>query len=82
MEYVLTKHARERMRERVVSEAVVAATLLQPTKVLSDAEGRLLIKKLYQSKRGRRILLIAGELVGNKLKIFTVIDSSKVKKYL
>ncbi|MEK7500598.1 MAG: DUF4258 domain-containing protein [Patescibacteria group bacterium] len=78
----MTKHARERMRERAISEAIIRVALLQPTEVSSDTEGRLLVKKLYQSNRGKRILLIAGEPVNNKLKIFTVIDSSKVKKYL
>lgn len=82
MEYILTKHARERMRERDISEAIIKAALLQPTRILSDDMGRLLIKKLYQSSKGKRILLIAGEPVNNRLKIFTIIDSSKIKKYL
>lgn len=82
MKYVITSHAKQRMVERSISVAAVENALQNPTKVLYDDVGRLLIKKLYRKGDKTRLLLVAGEKMGDKFKIITVIETSKVKKYL
>ena len=82
MDYLLTEHAEKRMTERSISWELLDEALRRPTQVSYDAEGRVLIKKLYRKRRRERLLLIAGEVTNSTLKIVTVIDTSKVKKYL
>ena len=82
MDYELTVHARQRMKERSIAVSVIEQAITNPTKILIDAKGIMLIKKLVILKSKQRLLLIAGQVRENKLKIFTVIDTSKVKKYL
>lgn len=82
MEYTLSTHARERVAERSIPKRLIDEALQEPTKVSYDASGRMLIKKLYRKRRSERLLLIAGEVTGEILKIITVIDTSKVRKYL
>lgn len=82
MRYTLTAHAHKRLRERNISERLIADALENPTKLLSDDRGRLLLKKLYVRHGKERLLLIAAEVVQNELVVITVIDTSKIKKYL
>lgn len=82
MKYQLTVHARTRMKERVISEHLVQQTLDMPTKISADSQGNKLYKKLYFLKGKQRLLLLAGKLSGKKFKIFTVIETSKISKYL
>lgn len=82
MRYTLTAHAHKRLRERNISERLIADALENPTKLLSDDRGRLLLKKLYVRRGKERLLLIAAEVVQNELVVITVIDTSKIKKYL
>lgn len=82
MKYVLKPHAKRRLQERSIPESVLRGALENPTRLGYDDNGRLLIKKLYKKHDQERMLLIAGEFVGEVLEIITVIDTSKVKKYL
>ncbi|HEY4495271.1 MAG TPA: DUF4258 domain-containing protein [Candidatus Paceibacterota bacterium] len=82
MKYFLTKHAKERMTERFIPERIIANAITNPTSILYDDNDRLLIKKLYRKRNKERLLLIAGEMIEDKLKIITVIDTSKINKYL
>ena len=82
MKYFLTKHAKERMAERLIPERIIASAIANPTSILYDDNGRLLIKKLYRKRNKERLLLIAGEITEDKLKVITVIDTSKINKYL
>ena len=83
MDYILKPHAKQRMKERDISEELVRGALQNPTQMRYDAENRLLIKKIYSKSGKKRLLLIAGEIKdGEMLEIITVIDTSKVKKYL
>jgi hypothetical protein len=82
MNYVLTTHAKRRLNERGISRRFLEEALRTPTKILYDENGRLMVKKLYVKGNRERLLLIIGEVLGNKLKIITIIDTSKVRKYL
>lgn len=83
MIYRIRPHARKRMKERNISKTFLDEALLQPTKIMYDSgRNRILIKKLYFRGSKERLLLIACEKSDNVLGIITVIDTSKVKKYL
>lgn len=82
MRYILTRHAGKRMRERNITQKMLENALKNPTKVLYDVRNRLSFKKIYTKGSRQRLLLIVGEVNGNELVIITVIDTSKVKKYL
>lgn len=70
------------MAERSITEALIQNALENPTKVSYDNHGRILVKKVYKKETTNRLLLIAGEFFNGILRIITVIDTSKVKKYL
>ena len=82
MRYILKPHAKERMKERKIPEHIVKTALDNPDKIGYDARGRLLIKKVYRKNGKERLLLAVGEFAENVLEIITVIDTSKIKKYL
>ncbi len=82
MDYTFTEHARKRIKERSISEARIREALENPSKILSDDDGRLLIKKVYKKKGKERLLLIVVTKYQGNLNIITVIETSKVKKYL
>ncbi|MBI2263148.1 DUF4258 domain-containing protein [Candidatus Berkelbacteria bacterium] len=82
MRYILSTHARARLLEREISEEIVRRVLQNPTEISYDNKGRLLIKGLYQGENKPRLLLLAAELKEDHLKIITIIDTSKIKKYL
>lgn len=81
-EYIIKPHARKRMKERSIPESLIKEALQEPTKILYDERNRLLFKKLYTKGRKERLLLVAVEVKETKLEIITVIDTSKVEKYL
>ena len=82
MKYRLTKHAEERAKEREISTWLIQDSLESPTDLSRDNEGKLLIKRLYKKKDKERLLLLVGKIVNNELLIITIIETSKVKKYL
>ncbi|KKT78713.1 hypothetical protein A2W48_02865 [Candidatus Giovannonibacteria bacterium RIFCSPHIGHO2_12_44_12] len=82
MKIVFTRHAKERMAERSISTSAIVDALRNPTRVLYDVDNRLLFKKLYKNKDKERLLLIVAEMEKEIFKVITVIDTSKVKKYL
>ncbi len=84
MDYILTAHAKQRIKERIISMELIDEALRNPTAVLYDTNDkeRVLIKKLYKKKGKPRLVLIAGIYRGSTLKILTIIETSKVKKYL
>lgn len=82
LQFRLTDHARKRMAERVISEELIAEALRNPTKIGRDARQRILVKKTYERRGKKRLLLLALERENTKWCIVTVIDTTKIKKYL
>ena len=80
MDYELTRHAKERMVERRISEKLLESAVLRPNKVLYDEKDKIMFKKLYAGDK--RLLIVVAERAKNHLKIITIIDTSQVKKYL
>ncbi len=82
VDYILTKHAKKRLDDRKITIQLVEDTLLHPTRLLADGNGKWLYKKLYAGEKNLRVLILAVIMEGARFKILTVIDTSKVKKYL
>lgn len=80
MDYELTRHAKERMAERRISEKLLENAMRYPSKVLYDENGKIMFKKLYAGNK--RLLIIVAERAKNQLKVITIIDTSKPEKYL
>ena len=70
------------MRERSIPERAIKDALDNPTKIGYDPKGRVLIKKLYRKNGAERLLLVVCDYIADALEIVTIIDTSKVKKYL
>ena len=71
------------MRERNISRRLIEESLDDPTDIGTDGEGKVLIKKRYQRLGKVRLLLIVGEFMqGDIFKVITIIETSKIDKYL
>lgn len=82
MKYVLTAHARQRMKERNIFNAQIEEALFKPTKIEKNNQGQFLIRKVYEQRGCIRLLLLVVRKENDTWKIITVIDTSKVQKYL
>ncbi|MBI4119161.1 MAG: DUF4258 domain-containing protein [Parcubacteria group bacterium] len=83
MKFEFSPHAQKRMRERSISKKSVIEALEFPTIISSDKHSRQLVKKLYTKGRIQRLLLVAIiEVKAGICRVITVIDTSKVDKYL
>ncbi len=82
MEYFLTRHAKDKLTERTISLAVLEAALEMPTEIRENGKGKWLLLKLYRRLGKKRLLKVVVSKDGSKLKVITVIETSKVKKYL
>lgn len=82
MDYYLTKHAKQRMVERGIADKLLAKALQKPNEIKYDSNGKTLFKYLYRSNNQARLLLIVAIPEKDRLKIITIIETSKVGKYL
>lgn len=82
MDYYLTEHAKSRMIERAISSQLLAKALQNPTEIMYDNDGRLLYKYIYTKASAKRLLIAVVVPEANRIKIITVIDTSKIRKYL
>jgi hypothetical protein len=78
-------HALLRMAERNIHRSLVERVIEQPDKVehsVKDA-GRLLFKKKYmRGSVGERLLIVVAEKDNNAMVVITIIDTSRIQKYL
>ncbi len=88
MEIIISDHAKQRMKERKISDQQVFVAILQPDKVEKDktCNTRFVAKKVYYSSltKNRQLLLVFYEMSGGRMKILTVvtvISTSKIFKY-
>lgn len=81
IKYILTKHAKLRLVERSIAKQVLEESLQSPTKI-EYYNGKLMYKKLYQRGNKKRLLMIVATKDYDQLRIITIIDTSKIQKYL
>lgn len=86
MQLVFSPHARVRMRERGVTERDVRETIEHPDRVERSTRrpNRLLAKRVYLNRKFGQphLLLIIYERQRSISYVITVIDTSKIAKYL
>ena len=82
VDYILTKHAKKRLDDRKITIQLVEDTLFHPTQLSADGDGKWLYKKLYAGEVKLRLLMLVVVREGTHLRILTIIDTSKVKKYM
>lgn len=78
----VTKHAKGRMSERGILVKHVEEVIANPDRVGKDKKGNLLYKKRYHRSGKDRVLIVVCVKEGVGHRILTVIESTKVKKYL
>lgn len=85
MKIVISPHARQRMRERKITELIVQVAVLQPDRVASDKtfSGRFVAKKIVSRphRQSPYLLLVVYELRPKVVRVITVISTSKITKY-
>jgi len=79
-------HALKRMKERGIKQEDVEKFIRNPDKIEISKinRNRFLIKKIYYNKIYRKdhLIMIIGEREDNSFKIITIIDTSKISKYI
>ncbi len=73
-----SRHAIQRMTERQVSKREVQNALINPDK-LTEKSGNFLSIKL---RMNGHLLLVSYKITEDIVKVITVIDTSKINKYL
>lgn len=83
---IFSKHALQRMRERFINQAMVWETIFTAEKPEQSQEclKRFLAKKVYYNEELAKthLLMVVYEIEDSVIRVITVIDTSKIQKYL
>jgi hypothetical protein len=83
---IFSNHAIVRMEERFVSRQIAIDAIENPDKIEKSFQEdcRILVKKVYFNKSLKRdhLLIIVCEISLDKIEVITIIDTSKISKYL
>lgn len=86
MKVVFTDHAKRRMRERGLVQKEVIDHVTHPDSIEPSTKDqrRFLVKKIYFNKvhKKDRLLMVVCEQEDSALVVVTVIDTSKIGKYI
>lgn len=86
MKVKFSKHALERMDERGIKQSDVEKFIVFPDKIeiSSINKNRFLFKKVYFHKKYKKdhILMIICEKESGAIRVITIIDTSKISKYI
>lgn len=86
MRFRYTPHALIRMRERGVMKRDVEAAIAQPERHSQSSQNaqRFLAVRTYRNRRLQRVhaLLVVYEQGAEIITVVTVVDTSKIEKYL
>lgn len=81
-----TKHAKERMRERGIIEEEIRRALAFPDRIDRSfvSPVRFLAKKIYYNTHlaEKHLLMVICEEEAEAIFVVTIIDTSKIEKYL
>ena len=78
MEITFSVHARHRMAERVITEEEIHSALEDPQKKGTEGDTDVAMRV----RSNGHLLIVIYRKSGNKYHVITVIDTSKVRKYL
>lgn len=86
MKVKFSEHALKRMHERGIKQSDVEKFLVFPDKieVSSIDKSRFLFKKVYYHKKYKKdhILMMICEKENGAIRVITIIDTSKISKYI
>ncbi|MBI4135407.1 DUF4258 domain-containing protein [Candidatus Uhrbacteria bacterium] len=81
-----TKHARERIAERGITNDQIEQAIEFPDKIGRSVfnHARFIVKKIYFNTNlaKKHLLMIIYEEKRNEVQVITIIDTSKIDKYL
>lgn len=82
---IFSNHALLRMKERFISREMALEAIRNPDKIEKSDQNpsRLLIKKIYFNSTLKKdhLLMLVCEAGAEKIKVITIIDTSKISKY-
>ena len=86
MRIIFSPHALQRLAEREIKREVALNALENPDKIEVSRQNRrrLLFKKVYfnQTLRRDHLLMLICEEKDEEIEVVTIIDTSKISKYL
>lgn len=86
MKVKFSKHALERMGERDIKQSDVEKFIVFPDKIEISKinKNRFLFKKVYYNKKYKKdhILMVICEKEAGTIRVITIIDTSKISKYI
>ncbi len=86
MRIILTDHARQRAEERWITVREIESVIKFPDRIARDRRNPelVLFKKVYYHKKlkKRHLLILICDLGADLIRVITIIDTSKVTKYL
>lgn len=82
MHYQLTQHALQRMQERGISFSVLEETLASPDQIWYEEGVKVQFRKRITQDSKEFLLIAVAVHNEGLLRIITVIQTSKIKKYL
>ena len=82
MELEWLPHARERRRQRGISEALVRQTVNEPQQIAGRGAHKVFQSRYFDSRRRKEYLLrVFAEVHGDTVVILSVYRTSKLRKY-
>jgi len=84
LQITFSNHALQRMQERSISESIVYDIIYDPQKLEQSQKNqqRFIAKKVYYNKKFAKNHLLVYEIENSMIKVITIIDTSKIQKYL
>lgn len=81
-----SKHARQRMQERFISQSTICETINRPQKLEQSQKNRqiFIAKKIYYNEKlaKNHLLMVIYQIEVSVISVITIIDTSKINKYL
>ena len=82
MKIVFSKHSRNQMVERNISEDKIISALSSPDKTIAQSQGKFQAVKLTK-KNGKKYLIVAVyRRINSTKRVITAFLTTKIKKYL
>lgn len=82
MKTIFSKHAKNQMFERNISEDDVISTLLKPDKIISQPDKKFKAIKLIKKRDKKYLIVVIFRQINSIQKVITAFLTTKIKKYL
>ena len=82
MKIIFSRHARDQMIERNLTENEIISTLSEPDKIILQAERKFKAVKLINKEGKKYLMVIIYRKTNSILRVITAFLTTKIKKYL